>query len=233
MRKFLASMVMSLIGLGSSVTADQSVVVVELYTSQGCSSCPPADALLAEMAQRDGVIALSLHVDYWDYLGWRDDLARPEFTERQAKFNTKMKSRYRLVTPQMIFNGQDYVAGAKREDALMYLDKMSKTPESAKMSVSRDGGVLSIVVNAAAGDVAPSDVHVIQYEPSTLIEIQRGENAGRTIDYVNTVVSWETIGQWDGKSDLAMQHSVDASANYAVIVQSQNLGPILVARQLD
>lgn len=233
MRKFLSLLAMSTIGLTAPAVADKSIVVVELYTSQGCSSCPPADEILAEIAGREDVIALSLHVDYWDYLGWKDDLARPEFTERQARFNTIMKSRYRLVTPQMIFNGEHYVAGAKRNKALMYVDMMTESSEKAKLALTRSGTSLQINLSAVGGKTSPSEIHVVRYTPSTLVKIKRGENAGKNINYVNTVTSWETISQWDGVGARTIKHDVAADGKYAVIVQTLNLGPVLVARRLD
>ncbi len=233
MRKFLATLALSTLGLGSSLAADDAVVVVELYTSQGCSSCPPADDILAEIAGRDNVIALGLHVDYWDYLGWKDELAQPAFAVRQAEFNTKMKSRYRLVTPQMIFNGEHYVAGPSRRKAMMYIDMMGASDEPVTMALTRTGGSLEIKLHAKGGKSAPSDVHLVRYTPKVPVKIKRGENAGRNIDYVNVVTSWETVATWDGVGARTLRRDVSADGQYAVIVQKQNLGPVLVARRLD
>ena len=233
MRKLLAALALSTFGFSAPVTADQSVVVVELYTSQGCSSCPPADEILAEIAGRDNVIALALHVDYWDYLGWKDELAHPAFAERQARINTLMKSRYRLVTPQMVFNGEHQVAGPNERKTKMYIDMMSAASEPVKMELSRSGGKLEIKLSAKGGKSAPSEVHVVKYTPKTPVKIKRGENAGLDIDYVNTVTSWETIASWDGVGARTLRHDVSADGKYAVIVQTQNLGPVLVARRLD
>jgi len=213
MRKFLATLALSTLGLGSSLAADDAVVVVELYTSQGCSSCPPADDILAEIAGRDNVIALGLHVDYWDYLGW--------------------KSRYRLVTPQMIFNGEHYVAGPSRRKAMMYIDMMGASDEPVTMALTRTGGSLEIKLHAKGGKSAPSDVHLVRYTPKVPVKIKRGENAGRNIDYVNVVTSWETVATWDGVGARTLRRDVSADGQYAVIVQKQNLGPVLVARRLD
>ena len=233
MRYLLAALALSTIGFSAPAAADNSVVVVELYTSQGCSSCPPADDILAEIADRDNVIALGLHVDYWDYLGWKDELAKPEFAERQARFNTLMKSRYRLVTPQMIFNGEHYVAGPNRRKALMYIEMMSAATEPVNMTLSRDGGSLEIKLSAKGGKSAPSEIHVVGYAPKIPVKIKRGENAGRNIEYVNTVTSWETIAAWDGVGARTLRHDLPSEDKYAVIVQTQNLGPVLVARRLD
>lgn len=233
MRKLLATLALSTFGFSAPVAADNTVVVVELYTSQGCSSCPPADEILADIAGRDDVIALGLHVDYWDYLGWKDELAHPEFAERQARFNTIMKSRYRLVTPQMIFNGEHYVAGPNRRKTMMYVDMMGAAPEPVKMSLSRTGGALEIKLSAKGGKSAPSDIHVVGYTQKVPVKIKRGENAGKHIEYVNVVTSWETVANWDGVGARTLRHDVSADGKYAVIVQTQNLGPVLVARRLD
>ncbi|MEM6618446.1 MAG: DUF1223 domain-containing protein [Pseudomonadota bacterium] len=214
----------------------QSVVVVELYTSQGCSSCPPADRFLTEIAQRDDVIALGLHVDYWDYLGWEDDLAHSAFTERQAEFNTRMKSRYRLVTPQLIFHGRDYVAGAtqkKRRMAADYIEKLAAEQEKAALTVVRDGTAARIVVEAVPGQSAPADVHMVRYEPSISRDIRRGENAGTKIEYTNTVTEWRTLGSWNGQSRLEKQVTLEGGDHWVVIVQTRNLGPVLAARRIE
>ncbi|WP_069299815.1 DUF1223 domain-containing protein [Neptunicoccus sediminis] len=233
MRRFLAALAISTTGLMQTAQAEGSLVLVELYTSQGCSSCPEADVILAEIAKRDDVLALGLHVDYWDYLGWQDHLAQPEFTERQAAFNTKMDSKYRLVTPQMIFNGRDYVAGAKRQKILDYVEMLAAEPERAGMVLSRDGAALKIVLTPVEGLSAPADIHLIAFEPSVEVKIEHGENAGRHIDYVNTVTDWSTIGQWNGTAPMSLTHPIETSAHYAVVVQSENLGPVLAARRLD
>ena len=98
-----------------SVAQDSNPVVIELYTSQGCSSCPPADALLKEYADRDDVITLALHVDYWDYIGWADTLARPEHADRQRGYAAAAHKRT-IYTPQMVLNGEDHVVGSHPDE---------------------------------------------------------------------------------------------------------------------
>ncbi|MEM7440433.1 MAG: DUF1223 domain-containing protein [Pseudomonadota bacterium] len=233
MRQFFKSLLFFAASAMMSLSAQaQSMVVVELYTSQGCSSCPPADDFLTEVASRDDVIALGLHVDYWDYLGWQDDLAQNAFTKRQAEFNTTMKSRYRLVTPQMIFNGRDYVAGPKRQKALKYINQLAGEPEKADLQLTRQGETVEIVIRPLKG-AAPGDIHVVRYTPEVARDIRRGENAGRKITYTNTVTQWETVASWDGTSELRMTHPVSGDDHVAVILQTQNLGPIQAARKLD
>ena len=233
MRGFLTALALGISGMAGAVSAQQSVVVVELYTSQGCSSCPAADEILTEVSAHDHVLALGLHVDYWDYLGWKDELAKPEFTERQARFNTIMKSRYRLVTPQMIFQGQDYVAGAKRSKALEYIEMFAQAQEAAKLDIRRDGDAVRISLKPGDTGSVPSDLHVVEFTPAVPVKIKKGENAGRHITYTNTVTAWTTVAEWDGANTLELNHPISAGQEVAVIVQTKNLGPVLVARRLD
>ncbi|MCP5086199.1 MAG: DUF1223 domain-containing protein [Rhodobacteraceae bacterium] len=233
MRKILASMTLALMGWASTVSAQSSVVVVELYTSQGCSSCPPADEILTDIADRDDIIALGLHVDYWDYLGWKDKLAQHSFTERQARYNAIMKSRHRLVTPQMIFQGRDYVAGAKKREALEYIEMLSKMPEGAQLEIKKDGGSLRISLAPNAGSEQQADLHVVRYTEREEVAIKGGENRGKTIHYTNVVTEWATVAEWNGRDILNFSQSIDDDQRVAVIVQARGHGPILAARRLD
>ncbi len=233
MRKILTSLAVAAIGWASTVSAQSSVVVVELYTSQGCSSCPAADKILTEIAVEDDIIALGLHVDYWDYLGWKDSLAQHAFTERQATYNVIMKSRYRLVTPQMIFQGHDYVAGAKKQEALRYIEMLRNMPEGAQLEIVKDGGTLRISLAPNEGETRQADLHVVRYSPAIDVEIKGGENRGRTIRYTNTVTSWDTIAEWNGRDAVNFSQDLEDGEQVAVIVQERGHGPILAARRLD
>lgn len=213
--------------------AQSPLVVVELYTSQGCHSCPPADVLLEELTQNPSVLPLGLHVDYWDYLGWKDELALPKFKHRQAAFNLQMKSRYRLVTPQMIVQGMDYVAGAKRSKILDYIAMAQVGPASALIDLQREAGGVSIEVRPAAAPVPEAELYLVRFQPEVTVAIKAGENRGRTIRYVNTVTAWESLGLWDGQGPVSLMHSIDGDDAVAVIVQTANLGPVLAAARLD
>jgi len=234
MRKFLTSLAIGVLGWVPLATAQSSVVVVELYTSQGCSSCPPADVILSEIAQDKDIIALSLHVDYWDYLGWQDALARPEFTKRQELYNVVLKSRYRLVTPQMIIQGRDYVAGAKRRKLLEYIEMLRKQPEGAELGIKRNDNTVQITMAPVAGQNTDGAVlHVVRYDPVVQVAIKGGENKGLNVSYTNTVTQWETIAEWNGKDRVQVSHEVAEGGNLAVILQENGNGPILAARRLD
>ncbi|MCP5088880.1 MAG: DUF1223 domain-containing protein [Rhodobacteraceae bacterium] len=233
MRKILAAIILATMGWMTTASAQTAVVVVELYTSQGCSSCPPADAILTEISERDDIIALGLHVDYWDYLGWRDQLAQHAFTERQARYNAIMKSGYRLVTPQMIFQGRDYVAGAKKREALEYIEMLSKMPEGAQLEIKKDDGVLRISLAPNAGSTQQADLHVVRYSAYEDVAIKAGENRGKKIHYTNVVTNWDTVAEWNGRDVLSLSHSLEEHEQVAVIVQARGNGPILAARRLD
>jgi len=234
MRIFLTSLVVAVLGWVPLASAQSSVVVVELYTSQGCSSCPAADVILSEIAPRDDIIALGMHVDYWDYLGWKDSLARPEFTKRQEIYNAVLKSRYRLVTPQMIMQGRDHVAGANRRKVLEYIEMLRNMPEGAALKILRNGAQMEISLGPLAGQNTDAAVlHVVRYTPSVDVAIKGGENRGRTVKYTNIVTQWDTIAEWDGQQQLALSYDVADGEHVAVILQAQNNGPILAARRLD
>jgi len=234
MRKFFTSLVIATLGWVPLASAQSSVVVVELYTSQGCSSCPAADMILSEIAPRDDIIALGLHVDYWDYLGWRDALARPEFTKRQEVYNAVLKSRYRLVTPQMIMQGRDYVAGPKRRKILEYIEMLRNMPENAAMEITRDGAQVRISLAPLADrNTDASVLHIVRYTPNVEVMIKGGENRGRTVQYTNIVTQWDTVAEWDGQAQMQLSQEVAENEHVAVILQAKGNGPILVARRLD
>ena len=232
MRKFLSSLAIAALGWVPLASAQSSIVVVELYTSQGCSSCPAADAILNDIAEDQSIIALGLHVDYWDYLGWKDKLAQHAFTKRQAAYNMAMKSRYRLVTPQMIFQGRDYVAGAKKRKTLEYIEMYRNQPEYAKLQLVRDGDEVRIQLAPNAASRA-ADLHIVRFNPSVDVEIKGGENRGKTVRYVNTVTRWDTIADWNGRDTLDLSHDLENDDQLAVIVQEKGHGAILAARRLD
>ena len=133
--------------------AQASPVVLELYTSQGCSSCPPADALFADLARRDDVIALALHVDYWDYLGWRDAFARPRHTARQKAYAKAARSRT-IFTPEMIIQGEDRLKGHAAAAIVADIAARLREPAGAALAVTREGDTIRIDVAPAGGDLA-------------------------------------------------------------------------------
>lgn len=235
MRNLLASLVLAIFGTVAYADDDGSLVVVELFTSEGCSSCPPADKILTKLAAREGVLALGLHVDYWDYLGWKDHYSMAKFTKRQEIYNMVLGGRYRLVTPQMIFHGQSYVAGAKAAKIEEHLAKIARQSDGVNLILEKQGGALRVSISPRGVTVPSADVFVVQYMPTHANEIKAGENRGLTLSHTNIVTSWERVGEWSGQSgwqiDQALVEGPDTRT--AVIVQAAGNGPILAARVLQ
>lgn len=208
-----------------------SPVVLELYTSQGCSACPPADALLSELASMDGVIALSLHVDYWDYMGWADGFGRPEHTARQKAYAVAAHSRT-LYTPQVVVQGEDRLKGHDAKAILADVARRQKLPAPATLSVERSGGGLALHMAPAGAPVGAADVQVVSYLPSRTVDIARGDNAGRQVTYTNIVTDWRTVGRWDGTGPFDLKLDSVAEGPLAVIVQRTQMGAVLAAAML-
>ncbi|MEM9715710.1 MAG: DUF1223 domain-containing protein [Pseudomonadota bacterium] len=230
----LAATIWSLLTvLAAPALANERVVVVELFTSQGCYSCPPADDILLDIHNtHDDVLALSLHVDYWDYLGWKDVFAQPQFTARQAAYNENLNSRYRLVTPQMVFDGQDHVAGAHTVKILKAVTAARENADKVDLNVAVQDGQLTATLAPIAGSVA-SDVYLVRYIPSEKVKIDAGENGGKNLKYSNIVREWSKIGEWNGSSAASFEARLDGDDNAAVIVQVAGSGPVLGARKLS
>ncbi len=223
--------VLGLAGLAGAVRAETMPVVVELYTSQGCSSCPAADQVLLGLAGRRDVMALALHVDYWDYIGWVDSFADPAFSARQKAY-ASVAGEHMVYTPQMVVNGMARVIG---NDAMDVMDAVRQTQDSQAgegiaLTVSRDGG--SFHINATSdGAISPVLVQLVRYIPEQTVEIERGENAGRTITYVNIVTSWRVLGEWTGTGPLTLETAAEGDEDAVVILQRPGPGQILaVAR---
>ena len=175
--------------------------VVELFTSQGCNSCPPADAVLAELAQRGDVVALGYHVDYWDYLGWKDTLGSPENTERQKHYGQAFGKR-EVYTPQAVINGRIHVKGGKREAVAGALTDLENRGEglSVDINVTRSGESVMIDAAAAPGEKGDAHLVLVHFDKMKPVTIERGENKGRTITYANPVTRVQTAGMWHGKA---------------------------------
>ncbi len=174
--------------------------VVELFTSQGCNSCPSADAYLGELAQRGDLVALSYHVDYWDYLGWRDTLGSPENTVRQTEYGRTFDLRS-IYTPQAVVNGRLHMSGAKRLAIDTAIDTLERSGKglTVDLSISEIGESLVIDAGASAAGPQKANVLLVFFNPVSTVEIVRGENAGRTIAYRNSVIGFQSAGMWHGK----------------------------------
>jgi hypothetical protein len=199
----LAIALLTLLGFAGHASAGEDgkpVGVLELFTSQGCSSCPPADELFGELAAKGDVIALAYHVDYWDYLGWRDTLGDPENTARQNEYGKSFGVRS-VYTPQAVLNGRTHVNGSNRSAVVGSLEDMQQSGEGliVDVSVTQSGDSVMIDAEGATGDLKSAHVVLVYFDPPQPVVIDRGENRGKTMTYWNAVSDIQTAGMWHGK----------------------------------
>ena len=218
--------------LAMPAQADENPVVVELYTSEGCSSCPGADAFLIELAARDDVLALALHVDYWDYIGWKDSFGSPQYSERQRAY-AKTGGRRMIYTPQMIINGQDHVVGTHTQDVVDVIIRHKTSNPYVALEIAREGKQLHIRAKAGTPLQDRLTVQLIRYKPLARTDIKRGENAGRSIEYVNIVTKLQVLKQWDTHEPLELQADVSGDEPVVVLLQHEGHGPVAAAARLQ
>ncbi len=239
MNKFFKTLVLAVglvfIALPPALAADDvPLTVIELFTSQGCSSCPPADKFLGELAQRHDLLALSVHVDYWDYIGWKDVFASPKNTMRQRRYAQKLGLRY-VYTPQMVIQGAFDSTGSDRAKVLKKITEAKKLDRLA-VTISRAGDGVRITI--PGGDLREkAAVWLAVFDNRHDTEIKRGENSGQILRYHNVVRGMTQIGAWSGQPLDIVTKAADMPAqgrdSCAVIVQSLKTGRILGAARLD
>jgi hypothetical protein len=221
-------------GLSSAAGAPANGVagVIELYTSQGCSSCPPADRLLTKIATDPSMLALSFPITYWDFIGWKDTLALPEFTTRQKAYAAALGEGH-VYTPEAIIDGLFDAVGSDRaaiEHALKTA-KQRRGALSVPVRLHEQAGVLQIDIGA--GNDAPAGVYVLRVVKSRTVVIERGENSGHSVTYTNVVRAIHKVGEWDGKPEtLKLTELKGDDEAYVVLVQQgseDSPGAILAA----
>ncbi len=225
---------------GAAVQATEPRAILELFTSQGCSSCPPADALFETYAKRKDVIALSLPVDYWDYLGWKDTLANPKFSARQKSY-AKYRGDGRVYTPQVVVNGVAHVVGnnSKLIDGAIAAGEAHLNSARVPVRLSLNGGKLVIETGPAPPGATAKEatVWLVMLRRKTTIKIEKGENHGKSITYHNVVREMNPIGVWSG---VAARHEIQRDAlaerdneTCVVLLQVGKAGPIIGAAKLE
>jgi hypothetical protein len=201
--------------------------VVELFTSEGCNSCPPAEAYIGELAQRRDVLALAFHVDYWDDLGWRDRFGLPDAVHRQQAY-ARALNLASVYTPQVVIDGQHDFVGSDRSSIARALTT-NRSGVALALTV-REGEVL--VDLGAHEKTAPCDVLLISYLREAVSPIGRGENAGRTLKEFNIVRGLRSLGRWDGPKQV-YRSPVDSlpsdATDVAVLIQPVGQAPIIGA----
>lgn len=230
---------------GSSARADVAKprAVLELFTSQGCGRCPPADALLTTLSADPTLVTLSYAVDYWDYLGWKDTAAKPEFTQRQRAYSETRGDRA-VYTPQIVVNGRTHVVGSDREaiDRAVAEHVASARAPRVDLDVEASGDALVVRIAEAPAGIAATraTVWLARYDRSRTVPIRKGENSGRTVTYTHLVKSLQPIGMWKGKAvriELPRQETVhDDAEGCVVLLQADGEagpGPILGAHLIE
>ena len=227
----------AVLGAAGTTVQAQPRAVIELFTSQGCSSCPAADKLLSELKNDPSLITLSLPIDYWDYLGWKDTLASPGHTARQKAYS-KMRGDREVYTPQVVVTGVLQALGSNRDDIenAVAQSRQKTSTLSVPVQLTLGDDRLTVTVPKANGEASAGEVWLCPVSRSVPVGIGRGENRGRTITYTNVVRRWIRLGTWSGKSenfsvpvDAIKSTGVDA---VAVIVQGGSAdkpGPMLGA----
>jgi len=215
------------IGFMAAAGAETRPVVLELFTSEGCSSCPPAEVIVNELAQRRNVLTLSFHVDYWDDLGWRDHYSLASATERQRVYARTLR-RSSVYTPQAVIDGSRDIVGSQRTAVMK---AVSGRRDGVAASVSVNGRTIQIHVGSGS-DAATADVLLVGYLREATTSIGRGENAGRTLKESNIVLWLHDLGRWNGKPrefEVSVSRLPENVTDIAVLVQSAGQGAILGA----
>ncbi len=215
-------------------------VVIELFTSQGCSSCPPADKLLAEIGRRPGLLTLSYSVDYWNYLGWHDTLSSPANSERQREYGRK-RGDGSVYTPQAVIDGLLHVNGSNEAAIEMAVRNATERLRAAKVPVAMhaEGDTLVIGVGAApeGSNQRDATVWLVAAKDQETVSITRGENRGKTLSYHHPVREVSPVGMWKGEAmalRLPLKDLKIRGGDYLVaLLQVENSGPILGAAQFQ
>lgn len=214
---------------------EPQLTVVELFTSQGCSSCPPADAILKTFRDRPGILTLSWAVDYWDRLGWEDTFATPYNTMRQTAYNKRLK-RGGVFTPQMVFDGRVQCVGSKTEKVRTGIERARDVARPrVPVSLVQKGSQIEINLPAQEG-LKMVAVRVVWYQADAMVEIGDGENQGRTLHYTNIVRATNLLEEWNGSEQVRTidVEAPDGADHVAVLLQDEyGHGPMVGAVSLE
>ena len=218
--------------------ADDSPVVVELFTSQGCSSCPPADKYFGELAKRPDLIALAFHIEYWNYIGWTDTYSKPWATRRQRDYQAALKLRY-LYTPQIVIQGQAEGVGSEPatiEPMIRAAEAKRKPHPSLSLHWRDDGALVAAVGDGQSPPGQPATLWLVGFDKMHTMAVTTGENAGKTAWDHRAVRSFRRLGSWAGWSEELIVPPEEAKTlgdyGAAVLLQENGSGPILTAANI-
>lgn len=229
---------LAVLGLGwfaaPACAGADSPVVVELYTSQGCSSCPPAEAYLRELAKRPDLLALEFHVDYWDYIGWKDPFSSTQYADRQRAYSAALGARY-VYTPQIVIQGRTHAVGSKRHEVEEKIaENRTAATAGPDLTLRRDGNAVVVHVGGAKASGQDYDIFFVGFDAKHTTEVLRGENRGMTLVNSHIVRDLERVGHWSGGPvDLTVPLAgKKGDGGCAVLVQAAANGPIVAAAML-
>jgi hypothetical protein len=207
--------------------------LVELFTSQGCSSCPPADKIAAELAKDPNNLVVSFNVDYWDYLGWRDTLAKPEYSQRQYDY-AKSRGDGSVYTPQMVINGTTHVVGSNLRDVKSHMAEATTPAVKLSLDITSKDINIEIPKHTFEGEAT---LWLMAIEPRVTQKIERGENAGKDVVYINVVRNLVPAAMWKGEAytgswmrNAVMPHNCKSCI---AVLQQNNVGPVLGLARYD
>ena len=211
-------------------------VVVELFTSQGCSSCPPADAYLTQLSRDSTILALSMHVDYWNGLGWKDPFSSAAVTARQRSYARNLRAHY-VYTPQMVVMGAAHAVGSNHaEVARLVANARARAADAPAVTIDHSARN-ALTIRVGAGTVTErATVWLVSYDTRHETRVAAGENGGRTLAYSNVVRGIRSVGNWDGSATSLTvnitEEMDDGYQNCAVLVQAGETGPIIASASM-
>ena len=239
LRSLLATIVMAAFwAFPAAAAGPASPVVVELFTSQGCSSCPPANAYLGELAKEPGVIALGFHVDYWDYIGWKDPFASAGSTSRQRRYSEQLGSRY-LYTPEMVVDGKADATGSDRSAVGRLIQRAGKAGAKIAISVAEPRDDHYRITLPAGSIKGTATLWAAIFERQRDTAVERGENEGRTLRDFNAVRELRSLGHWDGTAQtIELDMDLPRAQGCVLLLQADvpagdGQGPILGAARVE
>ncbi len=214
----------------SPALADTHPIVLELFTSQGCSSCPPADDLLKKLSANPNILALSYHVDYWDHLGWKDPFSLKASTSRQNDYEHALGER-QLFTPQLVVNGSFSTVGSRPSEVNEAIESASKQSPQVAVDLKPDQSTGNVSVHfTSSSPIKNAEIWEVHFNRSAMTQVHHGENGGRSLESIHNVTDIQRHGEWQtAQNDYVIPVRALSDDGVAVIVQSKDQGPILGA----
>ncbi|MGH7023734.1 MAG: DUF1223 domain-containing protein [Caulobacteraceae bacterium] len=233
MHRALAASLFVIVALVAGGAAARTPVVVELYTAQGCASCDKSNALAAQLTDRPGVIALTFNVGYWDYLGWKDTFAQPEFADRQRAYDKRFGLND-VYTPQIVVEGEGQASGDRQSDVDALIRAARLAPDKGPEIQPRADGTVAIL-DGRERPRPPDEVWLVRFDPRLVsVQVKEGDNRGHTVSHRDVVRQLAKLGTWSGRRRVFhLPAPPDDGLASLILVQGENGGRIVSARKLD